>query len=428
MLISAKRFCATGASLLVAVALGSAPAHGQAADQFGIQSRTDAARQMIVVAIQQGISSLPPTSGQSFTYRFDEEIQSWQPTERLGPTSFRVPETIGQGNASVRVAGSYFDLDESFGPADYRAEDLDGNVLGFTKFGLDASARVGLFNLAANYGVTNRIELFINVPVVVTNVQASQSFLVALEDVNVPLADVRVSVAPTIADVNALLKPSCTEFDCLRVRSASISAYDNALRTNGFTGLDFNEGTNSGVGRISIGGKALLYDAETFQVAFMPEFFLPSPSEAEFAGSDTPAILPRVVGAARLTELVRFHLDAGYDYDFEEDELRRFTWNVGSSLAFSRVTVDFGVGGSKFNSGITWTPDRADFGDANGNIIGNVFAVGDNTLGDNFVDFLGGVKYRLTDRVVISGAVNVPLNDEGFRAAAVGTLAAEIYF
>ena len=74
-----------------------------------------------------------------------------------------------------------------------------------------------------------------------------------------------------------------------------------------------------------------------------------------------------------------------------------------------------------------WTPAIAPFVDRNGNR-GTIQALGDNRLGSNFIDALGGVKVRLSDRSVISGAVNVPLNNEGFRAAAVGTLAVELYF
>src|SRR5262249_43383725 len=109
---------------------------------------------------------------------------------------------------------------------------------------------------------------------------------------------------------------------------------------------------------------------------------------------------------------------------------RRFTWNVGSSaplqLADFHSTVDFGFGGSKFNRGITWTPAHATFIDANGNPA-RLRVLGDNQLGSNFVDFLAGIKVRVAERLVMSGAVNVPINDEGFRAAAVGTFALEVY-
>jgi hypothetical protein len=44
------------------------------------------------------------------------------------------------------------------------------------------------------------------------------------------------------------------------------------------------------------------------------------------------------------------------------------------------------------------------------------------------VAFLGGVKFKLADHWVVSGAVNVPINNQGFRPTAVGTGALEYYF
>jgi hypothetical protein len=128
-----------------------------------------------------------------------------------------------------------------------------------------------------------------------------------------------------------------------------------------------------------------------------------------------------------LADRVKLHVDTGYDYDFDNNELRRFVWNFGPSLALTWGTLDAGVGGSKFNQGITWTPATAPYASGNGNA-GTIQALGDNALGSNYVDALGGIKIRLGDRSVISGAVNVPINDQGFRAAAVGTVAAELYF
>src|SRR5262249_13811959 len=140
------------------------------------------------------------------------------------------------------------------------------------------------------------------------------------------------------------------------------------------------------------------------------------------------AILPRVVAAARITSMLRLRLDAGYDYDMNHDELRRFTWNTGVSIPIgNRALFDLGVGGSRFNSGITWTPTTTSVHAFDGSPL-SVNALGDNHLGSNFVDFLGGVKLRIAEATVLAGAVNVPVNNEGYRATAVGTLAVERYF
>src|SRR5579862_5121466 len=90
--------------------LAAMPAPTRAAsgsNQFGGQSRADAASEMIVLGVQQGISSLPPTSGQAFTYDYNAELGTFVASEQLGPTVLRSPQTIGANRFSVRVAASY---------------------------------------------------------------------------------------------------------------------------------------------------------------------------------------------------------------------------------------------------------------------------------------------------------------------------------
>jgi hypothetical protein len=393
-------------------------------NQFGGQDRADAAARMIVLGVQQGISSLPPTSGQSFTYEFDPTLATYAPSTQLGPTSFRSPQTVGAGKFSFRFATSYFELSDTKGPIPYLVNQPPGTAFGVTELGLKPDAKVGLINLSLNYGVTNRFEVMMNLPVVVVHAQADQIFPTTqltgpprqapLNGVGIVInpATGKPDVAASIGNLNQAIRDGA-----LYLRQESLSAL----------GFNFNDGTHAGVGRISLAAKGVLYADKIVQVAAMPEFYFPSPNEDEFAGSNSAAILPRLVAAFRLADTVRLHVDAGYDCDFDHDELRRFVWNFGPSLALGWATFDAGVGGSKFNKGITWTPPTAPYVD-NAGQAGNIQALGDTTLGSNFIDALAGVKVRLGDRSVISGAVNVPLNNEGFRAAAVGTLAAEFYF
>jgi hypothetical protein len=417
-----RQFTAVLTSLMAElVAAGTtAVAHAQIRvppNQFGILDRADAAERLIVLATQQGISSLPPTSAQSFTYRFDFDAGNWVPSEQLGPISFRTPRTIGEGNFSVRIAGSYFQLSHTFAPILYQTSVPRA---AYTKFGLQAEAKVGLLNFGFNYGVTNRVELNVNFPVVVNNTAASDIYLV---DPSVPpVMGLRpVAGRPTIDELNAALATGGLREQRTSLTDPTILAVNPALDGR------FNSGTHAGLGRISLGAKALLYSGDAVQSAFVLDFYAPSPSQDEFAGSDSPAILPRVVGAADLTDYLHMHADIGYQYDFDFEELRCFVWNVGWSVPLTGVTFDFGVGGSKFNQGIQWTPDRAQFEDLQGQTQ-TMTALQDNRLGDNFIDFLGGIKVRLTDHAVIGGAVTVPVNNQGFRPAALGTIAGEFYF
>src|SRR5262245_52310620 len=112
-----------GAAALALLTAGSRPAGAQGnPNQFGGQDRADAASRMIVLGVQQGISSLPPTSGQSFTYEFNPDLDTYVTSERLGPTSFRSPQIIGAGKFSIRAAASYFELSNTKGPIEYAVQ------------------------------------------------------------------------------------------------------------------------------------------------------------------------------------------------------------------------------------------------------------------------------------------------------------------
>ena len=211
----------------------------------------------------------------------------------------------------------------------------------------------------------------------------------------------------------------------------AIANGDTVLEQRSYSELDFdfNEGTHVGVGRISLGGKALLYARDPFMLGGAVDFYFPSPSQAELAGSDSAAILPRLIGAARVTDWLRFHLDVGYDYDFDVGELRRFVWDVGASFPLTLATFDIGVGGSKYDSPIVWTPSsfRESIQPGTPKNI-TVTAVGDNETGTNYVAFLCGAKVRLSEGFVLSGGVNVPVTDEEVQPVAGGTIALEFYF
>lgn len=392
--------------------LGASRADAQSNSAFGVQQRADAAQQMILLGVSQGVSNLPPTSGQSLVYEYDEALDTYKATGLLGPTAYRSPLTIGKGKMSIRVAGSYFQLNNTQNPITYEVTGLERTA--YTRFGLTTKAKVGLFNFAYSYGPVEWLELSVNVPVTLVSATAKSSFLTPTAAANVPIGDAPVAAAFSEDDLNTLI-----DRDRIFYREGTV----NQL------GADFNNVTSWGLGRVSLGGKAQFVHSDYVDAAFSMEIFLPSPSEDQYAGTNSAAFLPRLITAVNLFEGAKAHIDAGYDFDTEFSELRRFVWNTGVSYAIPGVTFDTGVGGSKFNRGIEWTPSS--FLQPPGSEVDvplGFTALGDNTLGTNYVDFLFGVKGQILDDMVISGAVNVPINDQGIRPEAVGTVAVEMYF
>ena len=413
------------AVLLIAHAAASV-----ADDQFGGQARANAASDMIVQGVQQGITSLPPTSGQSFIYDYNTELGTFEASAELGPTVLRAPQTIGQGRFSVRGAVSYFELAETFDPLIYQINIPPGQGFPtplYSKFGMSAQANVILFNLGGTYGITDRIEMSLNIPISVVQAQARQSYTVRPQNLGLPPSQRPLGVvAPA---------PGQTPQDALDAAFATnqLTLADSTFSALGF---DFNDGHQAGVGRISVGGKGLLFSNDWADLAFSTEFFCNSPNEAQFAGSNSPSILPRLIGEAKLAPRLNYHADLGYEYDFVNTNLTRFTWNTGFSIPVVNATFDFGVGGSKFDTPIRWTPVQSKAtGPKTPNYPNGIPATlrlyqahGDNKLGTNFVDVLAGLKVKLWQGLVLSGGVTVPVTDDGFRAAAVGTGSLEYYF
>ena len=399
--------------------------------QFRVsQQEASAASDMIVQGVQQGITSLPPTSGQSFIYDYNAELGTFEASTALGPTVLRAPQTIGKGRLSVRSAVSYFQLGETFDPLIYEINIPAGQGIPtplYTKFGMSAQANVILFNLGGTYGITDRIEVSLNIPISVVQAQARQLYTVRPQNLSLPPSERPLGVvvpAPGQSPQQALDAAFATN---------QLVIADNTFNALGF---DFIDGHQAGVGRISVGGKALLYTDETVDLAFSTEFFCNSPNEAQFAGSNSPSILPRLIGEAKLASHLNYHADLGYEWDMVNTNLTRLTWNTGFSIPVVNATFDVGVGGSKFDTPIRWTPVRSkgtgpatpDYPDGIPAQLRLYQAHGDNKLGTNFVDVLVGMKVKLWQGLVLSGGVNVPVTEDGFRADAVGTGALEYYF
>src|SRR5262249_5975554 len=246
----------------------------------------------LVLGVQQGISALPPTSAQSFVYEFDPSVGVPVRTDLAGPISLRAAETLAPGHLTLRVAASYFALSTSLDPIVYSLKRPDSQERTFTKFGTDLRAHTGVLDLTLSYGLTRRVEANLNLPIVVVGAQASEIY--AGKGTN-------IGFGRTPGGLNAELENG--------VLSLLTRPYSQ------IRGVTFHDGVHAGVGRISLGTKALLYVDSRFRLATSCDIYLPSPNEEQFSGSDSASILPRVIGSARLTDRMRLHADAGYDYD-----------------------------------------------------------------------------------------------------------------
>ena len=104
-----------------------------------------------MLATQQAISALPPTSAQSFVYEFDYSLAVPVREQRMGPIWLRAPDTVAKGHFMLRAAGSYFALATTLGPIDYRIR--AAGATRYAKFGSELDAKAGVPDLTLNYGI-----------------------------------------------------------------------------------------------------------------------------------------------------------------------------------------------------------------------------------------------------------------------------------
>jgi hypothetical protein len=411
------------AGLLLTLLLAGRAAAQTAVDNVGNAARAEAAREAIVVGVQQGISSLPPTSGQAFLYEWDADLEVNVATDLLAPISFRSPETVGAGRFALRAAASYFELGErgdELDPVTYRFE---GGASGFSKLGSEVSAHVFAFNLALTFGVRDAFDVFANLPVTAVDADGASVITVAEEDRG-------QGVLRAVATEDELERRFSTgelgfeELDFATLARERRRRPDlPGLRLRQFS---FEDDINPGIGRVSLGGKASARLGARTKIAFVNEIFLPSPHEDEYAGSSSLSVLPRGVAAVSLTDALHLHADAGYEHDFRRRELRRIVWNAGASLALARLTLDAGVGGSEFERAIRWTPGEIRSATESGEeIVGMALGRG-NRLDTSYADVLFGAKGAIGDSLSIGVAASVPIHGDGLRPDASVTLSIEV--
>lgn len=406
------------AALAVTALLSIGAAQAQNPNQFGGQDRANAASQLVLFGVDRAIAALPAVSGQAVTYEFDPATDAFVRATRLGSTVLPSTQTIGQGALTLQIAASYFEQSESFTPINYlfTRDDLPTEPI-VAKVGLNVRARVTLINLAATYGLTQRIQLGISLPISVVEAQAQQVFSTRRSLLDLPPPQAVISGARVQnGNVQAAVKT---------LNQSLGPGKPLALRTDTFSalGYDFNDGTHAGVGRIALGSKGLLYSYQRLQFAAAGDVLLPSKSEAEFAGPDSYAIYPRVIASLRPADAITLSTDLGYCYDFSHAELQRFAWTVGGSFGSERFSLDLGLSGSEYARSIEWTPAVV-----HGYPQTTGVALDDATTGTTLVSAVLGGKVRVAEATVIAGGLSVPIVNLAFQPDVLGSLAVEYTF
>jgi hypothetical protein len=287
---------------------------------------------LINIALTSQLAAVPlPSPASGFTYRFDSETGTFvRSTTSFGPILTDRGETIGRGRLAFGLSYQFF----SFDTLDHVS--LTGVPAVFTHDNFQAgggrtdvvftqntiTADVGQFSGALTYGVTDRLDLSLAVPIISTRLSL--------------LSNATIHRVGTGTSTEIHFFPD-----------------DHAIDGRGDTHQFFAEGSASGVGDIVVRGKAMVLKEANRAFAVGLDARLPTGDEHNLLGAGAPGL--RMFGAFS-TSLAGFapHVNIAYQWNGQSalagdagtgekgDLPDQFHWAVGTDFGINdRLSIVF---------------------------------------------------------------------------------------
>ncbi|HEY0876311.1 MAG TPA: hypothetical protein VGD94_22750 [Vicinamibacterales bacterium] len=280
---------------------------------------------LVNIALTSQLAAIPlPSPASGFTYRFDPSTGTFQRSTRsFGPILADRGETIGKGRIAFGFSHQYFSFDHLDGvslvaiPAIFTHDDFQAgggraDVVGTMN---TIVANVSQFSGALTYGVTDRFDVSLAVPVVRTQLSLLSNATIH-----------RVGTGTSV-DVHYFPDP-------------------NAIGGFGDTHQFFADGTAAGLGDLVVRGKATVLREGSRALAAGVDVRLPTGDERNLLGSGALGIKPF---AAFSTSFGPFapHANIGYQWNGESviagdvragmkaDLPDRFLYALGSDLSLN---------------------------------------------------------------------------------------------
>ncbi|HET6628290.1 MAG TPA: transporter [Woeseiaceae bacterium] len=355
---------------------GPFPSH---APHFRVDTADTFNRLNDIISAQVG--AIPfASAGAGFAFRYDEDLGTFvQVTESFGPVYAERAETIGKGRFNANLSFTAFKYDEFLG------DDLDDLVVTTlhdpdiipplderTSFELDTvdahlnlDINVNALNFAGTYGVTDRLDV---------------GFLV-------PLADVDVRVTSHAEVVKSPDNP--IPVDVHTFEDGPESPDDSA------------SGSAQGLGDVVLRLKYHWLESETNNMAAALQVKTATGDEDDFLGTGQATVRPFLIYSRSFGRLTP-HVNLGYEFNLDDSDQNSLEYAAGFDVGADRFTVALSVLGSR--------------------------ELGGDGFADTIVNGALGVKWNPFGSYIVTANVLMPLNDEGLRSDAIGTLAFERNF
>jgi hypothetical protein len=360
------------------------------------------------------ISTVP-----GFTYQYNPDLLSFERSSKsLGPVFVERPQTLGQGKFDIGFSYLYVDFEELNGkdldslqfhlthndccndkepppsPGTPKFEN-DTTDIFFKKFAL----RSQVASFFATYGITDRWDVNLLIPVVFTSLQLR---------------------------ARAVLNNESKEGEHFFDAAHEITEETRARDTH-----------KTGVGDLQIRSKYRLVSTDEFGLSAGLSLRVPTGNEDDFQGLGDPTLTPFLAVAFERSRL-NLHATGGIEYNFDDSDRSRVRYGAGVTLQLIEqiaFLVDV-IGSSNLltdRTGVT-VPQ---FVSLRGKIDQRPSEAGVNLpdflrvnrkLSTDIIDLALGFKVNPFTSVVGFATVFVPLSDDGLRADAIPAVGLEMSF
>ena len=224
---------------------------------------------------------------------------------------------------------------------------------------------VRIFSLAATYGVTERLDVGILMPIVNVDMRVKSH------------AGIITSPANTFPAVHGFV-------------GGPESPDDSA------------SGSATGIGDVVLRAKYFLLKSEALDVSGALLTKLATGSHSDFLGTGTTTIRPFLILSRTLFDIWTPHLNLGYEFNLDRGSQSTVEYVIGFDLGTSRLTFA-------------------------GELLGSYTPGGDGS-GDHILTASMGVKWNPWQQLLVSANAQVPVNRTGLRSDLILTFGAEYSF
>lgn len=334
--------------------------------------------QTLNTALNTGKGSLPVSStGGGFTFRYDRELEVFtRTTDSLGPIFAERAPTLGEGKLNFGFSYTYINFSTLEGEDLHHLNAIvlldekqkDKNLL---QMNFDVDVESNLFSFYGTYGITDRWDISILVPVL----------------------QVQLDVNSTAKILNQTKKKGVSG----KTLGYSFDSYD--------TLSDSVSGASTGLGDIILRNKYNLITSQWIDFASALDIKLPTGDEDELLGTGKTSVKTFLVFSKTIYHFTP-HFNLGYEFNSGSEGEDRTVYTAGTDYTFGKGNNHFSVALDIVGSHKT---DKSDFG-------------------EDIVDISTGFKWSPRIGTLVFFNIQAPLNEEGLRADWIPTIGYELNF